>query len=606
MTSIISVLPDHVANQIAAGEVVQRPASVVKELLENSIDAGATKITLSIVGAGKTSILVSDNGTGMGEEDAERCFQRHATSKIKSADDLFNLSTRGFRGEAMASIGAVAHVSLRTKGAEDGLGLELALLDGSVATRAPYPMPQGTTVEVKNLFYNVPARRKFLKNDRIELRHCIDEFHRVALVHTQIEWVFKSDGKLLFHLQPESSRRRISAIFGRKFDEKLVPIAEDTEVVKVEGFVMKPEFAKKKRGEQFFFVNGRFIKSPYLHNALREAFEEVLTAEHHPGYFLFLQVEPSALDVNIHPTKTEVKFEDERAIYAVLRSAARHAIGQFNVAPAIDFDAETTFQVPPAPKGYVPPAPQISVNPNFNPFDKNSIDRPQLRTPDEQYERIRTEQALNASSVADLSMLSEQIDASWNDEQDLPGGNQPILLWGQHALTVLRSTLLIIDLKAARVRILYDQLWEKLEHATVASQQLLFPVEMELSLKEREILEQHATSFAVAGFDWELATGGEVVHITGIPVILETEQARSAMEQLMDAVEHTEEVQSGQLLKVFARELATAGSKGPLPKSQEELKLVKEQLLSSSNPQFTPHGKRIISELSPEQLVTLL
>ena len=606
MTSIISVLPDHVANQIAAGEVVQRPASVVKELLENSIDAGATTITLSITGSGKTSILVADNGTGMGAEDAERCFQRHATSKIKSADDLFNLHTRGFRGEAMASIGAVAHIVLRTKGSEEGLGLEIALQDGGVSSRAPYPMPQGTTVEVKNLFYNVPARRKFLKNDRIELRHCIDEFHRVALVHTQIEWVFKSDGKLLFHLQPESSRRRISAIFGRKFDEKLVPISEDTEVVKVQGFVLKPEFAKKKRGEQFFFVNGRYIKSPYLHNALREAFEEVLTAEHHPGYFLFMEVDPSALDVNIHPTKTEVKFEDERSIYAVLRSAARHAIGQFNVAPAIDFNAETSFQVPPMPSGYVPPAPQISINPNFNPFDKSSIDRPQLRTPDEQYERIRTEQTLNASSEANLHMLGEQVDAAWHEEHEMSHNGSSMLLWGEHAVTVLKSRLLFIDLKAARVRILYDQLWEKLQHTTVASQQLLFPVDMQLSVIEREVLDQHATSFAVAGFDWEPPTEDGNLSITGIPVMLENDQARGAMEQLMDAVENAEDVESGSLLKVFARELAKEGAKGPIPKSQEELKLVKEQLLSSSNPQFTPHGKRIITELSPEQLVTLL
>ena len=363
MTALISVLPDHVANQIAAGEVVQRPASVVKELLENSIDAGATKIALSLTGAGKTAIVVTDNGSGMNAADAELCFRRHATSKISSAEDLFNLNTRGFRGEAMASIAAVAHVQLKTNTAGSKMGTSLKLEDGKITANLPYPGPQGSIVEVRNLFYNVPARRKFLKNDRIELRHCIDEFHRVALVHSDIEWVLKSDEKVLFHLMPENSRRRISTIFGRKFDEKLVPISEDTNVVKVTGFVLKPEYAKKKRGEQFFFVNGRFIKSPYLHNALREAFEEVLSAEHHPGYFLFLEVDPNGLDVNIHPTKTEVKFEDERAIYAVLRSAARHAIGQFNVAPAIDFNSEVTFSVPPMPKGHIPPLPKIRVNP---------------------------------------------------------------------------------------------------------------------------------------------------------------------------------------------------------------------------------------------------
>ena len=286
--SIISILPDHVANQIAAGEVVQRPASVVKELLENSIDAGATKITLALAGSGKTSISVTDNGTGMDAEDAKNCFLRHATSKIKSADDLFQLTTRGFRGEAMASIGAVAHILLRTNQEEEGLGLELKLEDSEVQSVVPYPWNKGTQVVVKNLFYNIPARRKFLKNDRIELRHCIDEFHRVALVHGHIEWIMKSDENLLFHLKPVPLRQCITGIFGRKFDERLVPIQESTEVVQLEGFILKPEFAKKKRGEQFFFVNGRYIKSPYLHNALREAFEDVLTGEHHPGYFLYL------------------------------------------------------------------------------------------------------------------------------------------------------------------------------------------------------------------------------------------------------------------------------------------------------------------------------
>jgi len=260
MSSIIAVLSDHVANQIAAGEVVQRPASVVKELLENSIDAGATKITLQLEGTGRTLISVTDNGSGMGNEDAERCFLRHATSKIKNAEDLFNLHTRGFRGEAMASIAAVSHTLMRTNTSKEGLGLEIKLEGGSIVAKNPYPSAQGTYVEVKNLFYNVPARRKFLKNDRVELRHCVDEFHRVALVHTSIEWIMKSDGNTLFHLKPESLRRRINGIFGRKFDERLVPIEEETEVVKVSGFILKPEFAKKKRGEQFFFVNDRFIK----------------------------------------------------------------------------------------------------------------------------------------------------------------------------------------------------------------------------------------------------------------------------------------------------------------------------------------------------------
>ena len=323
----------------------------------------------------------------------------------------------------MASIGAVAHVLLRTNQDDEGLGLELKLEDSAVQSVAPYPWNKGTQVVVKNLFYNIPARRKFLKNERIELRHCIDEFHRVALVHSHIEWIMKSDDNLLFHLKPAPLRQRITGIFGRKYDERLVPIQESTEVVGLEGFIIKPEFAKKKRGEQFFFVNGRYIKSLYLHNALREAFEDVLTGEHHPGYFLYLSVNPADIDVNIHPTKTEIKFEDERAIYAVLRSAARHAIGQFNVAPTIDFDAEQSFSVPPLPAGQLPKAPQIKVNPNFNPFETTQSQPPRFRSDDEKYQRIQQEKYLNTTPSFEYSS-EDEIKDFWDQSSESPSMNE--------------------------------------------------------------------------------------------------------------------------------------------------------------------------------------
>ena len=604
MTALISVLPDHVANQIAAGEVVQRPASVVKELLENSIDAGATKITLSLTGAGKTAIVVSDNGSGMNAADAELCFRRHATSKISSADDLFNLNTRGFRGEAMASIAAVAHVQLKTNTAGSEMGTSLKLEDGKITANLPYPGPQGSIVEVKNLFYNVPARRKFLKNDRIELRHCIDEFHRVALVHSDIEWVFKSDEKVMFHLMPENSRRRISAIFGRKFDEKLVPISEDTNVVKVEGFVLKPEFAKKKRGEQFFFVNGRFIKSPFLHNAIREAFEEVLSAEHHPGYFLFLEVDPNGLDVNIHPTKTEVKFEDERAIYAVLRSAARHAIGQFNVAPAIDFDSEVSFSVPPMPKGHIPQQPKIRVNPNFNPFEPdNNISRPQLRTPDQQYERIKNEKMLNANPEMEVSALGDTLESFWSDEDQIDSGKSKskVLSWGKFMVTILGSKLLLINTKQAQIRVQFDQIWSKLEGASVASQQLLFPEQMHITPSDALLLDEFAGQFALAGFDWNLSADRTTVEIVGAPVVLAPENAKGAMERFMEELSSMEDVSESKVLKAFALELATKTADSSL--STEAMEHLREQLFSSSNPSVGPNGKKIITELQQEDLV---
>ena len=607
--STITILPDHVANQIAAGEVVQRPASVVKELLENSIDAGATKITLALVGSGKTSISVTDDGTGMDAEDAKNCFLRHATSKIKSADDLFQLTTRGFRGEAMASIGAVAHVLLRTNQNEEGLGLELKLEDSAVQSVVPYPWNKGTQVVVKNLFYNIPARRKFLKNERIELRHCIDEFHRVALVHSHIEWIMKSDENLLFHLKSAPLRQRITGIFGRKFDERLVPIQESTEVVQLEGFIIKPEFAKKKRGEQFFFVNGRYIKSPYLHNALREAFEDVLTGEHHPGYFLYLTVNPAEIDVNIHPTKTEIKFEDEQAIYAVLRSAARHAIGQFNVAPTIDFDAEQSFFVPPLPEGQLPKAPQIKVNPNFNPFETTQSQPPRFRSDDEKYQRIQQEKYLNTMPSLEYSS-EDEIKDFWNESPESPVLNEQtnhVLVWGKHMITLLGRKALIIDVFAARYRIFYDQFLEKLRNATLPSQQLLFPEKIQVGLSDQALLHEYQGWFTTAGFDLRAEKNAGEFTLAGAPMLLAPEEAVPALEELLEQLKSldSESIESA-LLKSFAKTLSKKAANSEFTKTKEALQALKEQLLSSSNPQYSPSGKKVIRELAPEDLESLL
>jgi DNA mismatch repair protein MutL len=606
---LINILPDHVANQIAAGEVVQRPASVVKELLENSIDAGATKITLALIGSGKTSISVTDDGSGMDEEDAKNCFLRHATSKIKSADDLFQLTTRGFRGEAMASIGAVAHVLLRTNQDDEGLGLELKLEDSAVQCVAPYPWNKGTQVVVKNLFYNIPARRKFLKNERIELRHCIDEFHRVALVHSHIEWIMKSDDNLLFHLKPAPLRQRITGIFGRKYDERLVPIQESTEVVGLEGFIIKPEFAKKKRGEQFFFVNGRYIKSLYLHNALREAFEDVLTGEHHPGYFLYLSVNPADIDVNIHPTKTEIKFEDERAIYAVLRSAARHAIGQFNVAPTIDFDAEQSFSVPPLPAGQLPKAPQIKVNPNFNPFETTQSQPPRFRSDDEKYQRIQQEKYLNTTPSFEYSS-EDEIKDFWDQSSESPSMNEQtnhVLIWGKHMITLLGRKALIIDISAARYRVFYDQFLEKLRNATLPSQQLLFPEKIQVELSDQTLLQEYEHWFATAGFDLRAEKNTSEFTLVGAPMLLAPEEAIPALEELLEQLKSldSESIESS-LLKSFAQTLSKKAANGEFTKTKEALQALKEQLLSSSNPQYSPSGKKVIRELAPEDLESLL
>ncbi|WP_196893404.1 DNA mismatch repair endonuclease MutL [Aureivirga marina] len=368
MADIIQLLPDHVANQIAAGEVVQRPASVVKELLENSIDAGATDIKLIVKDAGKTLIQTIDNGIGMSATDARLSFERHATSKIRDAKDLFSLETKGFRGEALASIAAIAHVELRTRREEDELGTLIKIEGSDVVNQEVVSTAKGTAISVKNLFYNIPARRNFLKSNTVEMRHIVDEFQRVALAHPAISFSLYHNQSEIYYLPKSNLRQRIVAIFGTKTNEKLVPIQEETDIITITGFVTKPEYAKKKRGEQFFFVNDRFIKSTYLNHAVTSAFEGLLAKDAFPTYFLYLNVPPNSVDVNIHPTKTEIKFEDEKTLYAILRSTIKHSLGQYSIAPVLDFDRDTSMDSPYTPNTQSVNSPTIKVDPNFNPF----------------------------------------------------------------------------------------------------------------------------------------------------------------------------------------------------------------------------------------------
>ena len=351
MADIIQLLPDHVANQIAAGEVVQRPASVVKELLENTVDAGASSIKLLVKNAGKVLIQVIDDGKGMSVTDARLSFERHSTSKIKVADDLFNLSTKGFRGEALASIAAIAHVEMKTRQDSDELGTLLAVEGSVFKSQELITTPKGSSIAVKNLFFNIPARRNFLKSDAVELRHIIDEFQRVVLAHPSINFSMYHNGSDLFNLLNGSFRQRIVNTFGRKTNEKLVPVEETTEILSISGFVGKPEYSKKSRGEQFFFVNNRYVKSPYLNHSISSAFEGLLQPGRHPSYFLYLQVDPNSIDINIHPTKTEIKFDDEQTIYAILRAAIKHSLGQFSIAPVLDFERDKNLDTPYALNG---------------------------------------------------------------------------------------------------------------------------------------------------------------------------------------------------------------------------------------------------------------
>ncbi|MGG7036887.1 MAG: DNA mismatch repair endonuclease MutL, partial [Flavobacterium sp.] len=368
MSSIIQLLPDHVANQIAAGEVVQRPASVVKELLENAVDAKATDIKLIVKDAGKSLIQVIDNGVGMNVTDSRLCFARHATSKIRHAEDLFAIHTKGFRGEALASIAAIAHVEMKTRQEQDELGTHIIVEGSKFVAQDPAVVPKGTSFAVKNLFFNIPARRNFLKSETVEQRHVVDEFQRVAMAHPNIHFTLYHNGSELFNLPVSNLRQRIVNIFSGKTNEKLVPVNEETEIVKLHGFIGKPEFSKKNRGEQFFFVNHRYIKSGYLHHAVMAAYEGLLKDGAQPSYFLYLEVPPHTIDINIHPTKTEIKFDDEHALYAILRSSIKHSLGQFNVAPVLDFDRDPNLDTPYQYQNKSAEYPTIQVDSNFNPF----------------------------------------------------------------------------------------------------------------------------------------------------------------------------------------------------------------------------------------------
>lgn len=602
MSGIIALLPNHVANQIAAGEVVQRPASVVKELLENSLDAGATKIDLLLTDSGKTNITVVDNGSGMNEQDARMCFTRHATSKIKTADDLYNLVTAGFRGEALASIAAVSSVQMKTNATEEPLGIEVTMEPGEDLSIKPAAWNKGTSIAVKNLFHNIPARRKFLKNDRVELKHCIDEFQRIALIHPEIEWTMTSNGKVLFQLLPENFRKRITAIFGSKFNERLVPVKEETGVVQLSGFIVKPEWARKSRGEQFFFANGRFIKSPYLANAVKEAYEELITADQHPGYFLMLNVEPGSIDVNIHPTKTEVKFEDERAIYAVIRSAVRHALGQFNVSPTIDFEAEQSFSVPPLPKGSIPKPPTISVNPNFNPFEQDSIERPQLRTPMERYAVQQSEAELEDQAHQLPDSFEEDLTTFWDSEEGATAAQNTVLRWGENMVFTLGNKLLIANIKLAQKRIAYDQLMKNMQQGTGASQQLMFPTALEWSAADFELISGYWEELTAAGFDFGTENGNSDIELKGIPMNLAPNNAVDVLEQFLDQVKASgDSADANEVMQSLMVSMAHHMGPNAHP-SNEELQALAQQLLSSSNPQYAPGGARIITELTAGDL----
>ena len=509
MLDIIQLLPDHVANQIAAGEVVQRPASLVKELLENAIDAKATSVSLVIKDAGKTLVQVIDNGIGMSVTDARFCFERHATSKIKAAEDLFNINTKGFRGEALASIAAIAHVELKTKRALDEIGTHIVIEGSKVNAQDAVVVPVGTSISVKNLFYNIPARRNFLKTNTVETRHVIDEFHRVALAHPQVAFSFINNGSTVFNLPASNMRQRIVNIFGTKTNEKLVPVSEETEIVSVEGFVVKPEFAKKGRGEQFFFVNNRFIKSPYLHHAINSAFEGLIKEGGQPGYFLFLQVDTTSIDINIHPTKTEIKFDDEHAIYAMLRASVKHSLGQFSIVPVLDFNKDPEMDTPYDFSNKNPIAPTIEVDRNFNPFEKEQRRRNDYATfKENNNSQLNSWEALyvglnsneNSLNLESIEFESEEVTGSFFESEEKTPSEITFQLQNKYIMSPIKSGIMVIHQNLAHQRVLYESILKNITIREAISQQLLFPLRLNFTSQDVEVLKNIQEQLEHTGF----------------------------------------------------------------------------------------------------------
>jgi len=612
MADIIKLLPDHVANQIAAGEVVQRPASVVKELLENSIDAGASSIKLIVKDAGKTLIQIIDDGKGMSDTDARMSFERHATSKITNADDLFNLTTKGFRGEALASIAAVAHVDLKTRPEATDVGSHIAVEGSKIIQQEPCACPKGTSLAVKNLFFNIPARRNFLKSNTVEMRHIIDEFQRVALAHPDIAMqLYHNDGEL-FHLPTGNLKQRIVSIFGGKTKEKLVPVTEETDIVKIGGYVVKPEFAKKTRGEQFFFVNNRFIKSAYLNHAVSAAFEGLLPDRARASYFLYLDVDPGSIDINIHPTKTEIKFDDEHALYAMLRSTVKHSLGQFNIAPVLDFERDQTLDTPYNYKDKFAASPQIKVDRTFNPFENvpppkrgaqmPEYEKQQTQGWEQMYEGLQKDPAQGEGSK--VTYESEQVTGSlFKGETAFAKADATTYqLQNKYVVTTIKSGMIVVHQHRAHQRVLYEELLKNITLASSVSQQLLFPLVLSYSASELGLLVQLKDGLENTGFVFGTVKE-EALEITGIPTALTEAEVPIIIEQLLSDLEH--EVpdvgfsQTDALAKSMAKSMAVKSGE-PLDEISRE-HLV-NSLFACKEPTVSPANKTTFVTISSDEL----
>lgn len=600
MTDVIHLLPDSVANQIAAGEVIQRPASVIKELVENAVDAGATTIHVLVVDAGRTSIQVIDDGKGMSETDARLSFERHATSKILKADDLFALHTMGFRGEALASIAAVAQVELLTRRAEDEIGTRVMIAGSKVTSQEPTACPVGSNFKVENLFFNVPARRKFLKSNATELSNILAAFERIVLVYPDIHFTLHHNGAELLNLKRGSLRQRITDVFGKQYSQDLLPVEVHTALCSITGFVGKPEGARKKGGHDYFFVNGRYMRHPYFHKAVQSAYDRLVPEGMQVPYFLYFEVEPAEIDVNIHPTKTEIKFQNEQAIWQILLAAVRDALGKFCEVLAIDFDMQGSPDIPVFdPTRQVAP-PQPKYNADYNPFKKPSVP--------EGWSKLYEAAVPTVSQTDDSSSLFDT-----PDDTPLDVAPQAPLVEkspshyqykGRYLMTAVKSGLMIIDQYRADVRVRYERYMEQFRQHTASTQRLLFPEAVQFAPSEAVVLEKILPELAGIGFEVS-SLGGNSFAVNGMPAGLDGLDPVSLLRQLV--AEAASDVQLSDLHARLALGLARSAA---IPYGQvltnDEMESLINDLFSCSNVNYTPDGKAILSILPQTDIEHLL
>ena len=592
MLDVIKLLPDSVANQIAAGEVIQRPASAVKELMENALDAGATQIDLVVKDAGKSMIMVVDNGCGMSETDARLCFERHATSKISKAEDLFAIRTMGFRGEALASIAAIAQVELKTRRKEDEVGVKIVNEGSVVKEQTLVPMQPGTTFTVKNLFFNVPARRNFLKSPQAEMRHIVEEFTRVTLMHPEIGFTLNSDGKEIYHLYSGNLKQRIMGLFGSNYEEKLLPVRQEAERVRIDGYIVKAENDKKTRGEQYFFVNKRFIKHAYLHHAIENAFMEMIPKDSFPGYFLNIEVDPSDIDINIHPTKTEVNFLDVKLVYAILHAAVRKAIGQHNLSPMIDFDesADLNNDFGKAMGMASPLAiPNIPLDPNFNPFRKESAPRESHWEGSYQPQRKELPGDWRQLYGERVDLPSETIE----HQEEAKPNNRYLQVNQSYIVTAVKSGLLVIDQNLAHSRILFEKYLKDLENHSGASQQELFPQALSLNVNDASLLKEMLPELENLGFVLEQANPTTYM-INGTPSDAAGCDAVALLEQILDNYKiNRTDLQLDRKLNLAKTMAAQLSIKAQTKLSEMEMQNLVDQLFACNVAEIAPNGKKI-------------